>query len=291
MRTRIGLLAAAAALVIGAGPGTASPRGYQSVLFWLAWDGGKLQTIPWNAVTQVDLFSLSTCVKAGRPAGCTGAASLSTRFNSVGNVRSFVRTVHRHGKLALISIGGSDNPNWHYACRSSTVAAFARNLVRYMRSHGFDGIDLDIEEDAGTGKPAFTAGELRACTKAVHADAKAVRTARGGVPLVTSDVDPTTNFDIGKIERPYVDQFNAMSYGASGSALASQIGALERSSGIPASKITAGLDIGDYPPPKSDCAGTAAYASTHHLAGAMLWYGQADAPGYSCLQAIAAYVR
>lgn len=38
--------------------------------------------------------------------------------------------------------------------------------------------------------------------------------------LITSDVDPTTDFDIGELQNPYVDQFNAMSYGASGSALA-----------------------------------------------------------------------
>ncbi|HEX6491696.1 MAG TPA: glycosyl hydrolase family 18 protein [Gaiellaceae bacterium] len=271
---------------------SARPGGYQSVLFWLAWDGGRLQTITWNAVTQVDLFSLSTCVSRDKPASdCRGAASLSQQFNGVRNVRAFVREVHRHGKLALISIGGSTNPNWYYPCRPSTVVAFARNLVRYMKSKGFDGIDLDIEQDAGTGRPVLTAGDLAACTRTVYEDAKAVRTARGRRPLITSDVDPTTNFDIGRIQTAYIDQFNAMSYGASGTALASQIMALETQSHIPAWKITAGLDLGDYPPPKSDCAGTAGYAAAEHLAGVMLWYGQADAPSYPCLQALAPYVR
>jgi hypothetical protein len=267
-------------------------HGYQSVLFWLAWDGGHLKAIPWNAVTQVDLFSLSTCVVAGNPAtDCAGPTSLSTKFNGVSNVSAFVSTVHRHGKLAMISIGGSSNPNWYYPCSPSNVAAFAANLVSYMKSHRFDGVDLDIEQDAGTGSPALTASDLGACTRAVSDDAKAVRTVRGRTPLVTSDVDPTTNFDIGQIQNPYVDQFNAMSYGASGAALASQVTALERSSRIPAWKITAGLDIGDYPPPKSDCAGAARYAAAKHLAGAMLWFGQADAPSYACLHALAPYVR
>jgi hypothetical protein len=270
---------------------TGSHRGYQSVLFWLAWDGGTLDTIPWSAVTQVDLFSLSTCVRRHRPApDCAGPRSLSAKFNGVHDVRSFVSTVHRHGKLALISIGGSTNPNWFYPCNRANVSAFARNLVRYMRANRFDGIDLDIEQDAGSGKPALTAADLRACTRAVRRDAKAIKTARGGVPLITSDVDPTTNFDIGRIQNRYVDQFNAMSYGASGTALAGQIAALERNSRIPAAKITAGLDIGDYPQPTSDCPGTAGYAATHRLAGAMLWFGQADAPSYSCLQAIEPYV-
>ena len=192
-----------------------SPRRYQSVLFWLGWGGGSLKTIPWGAVTQVDLFSLSTCARKGRPAAdCTGPRSLSTKFNGVSNAGRFVLSVHRHHKLALISIGGSDNPDWYYPCNPSNVAAFARNLVRYMKSNGFDGIDLDIEQDAGTGNPMLTAADLRACTRTVYRDAKAIKTRRGTVPLITSDVDPTTDFDIGRIQKRYVDQFNAMSYGA-----------------------------------------------------------------------------
>jgi glycosyl hydrolase family 18 (putative chitinase) len=291
---RAGLLAALCLSIVAvtapAGAPATSHR-YQSVLFWLAWDGGKLSKIPWHDVTQVDLFSLATCVSSGHPfADCTGPTSLSEADNGVSHVRSFVRTVHAHHRLALISIGGSDNPDWYYPCSPSNVAAFASNLVHYMKSNGFDGIDLDVEQDAGTGSPVFTADDLRACAKAVHDDAKAVRTARGRVPLITSDVDPTTNFDIGKIEKPYVDQFNAMSYGAKGSALGAQIKALEQQSGIRPSKITAGLDIGDYPPPKSDCAGTARYAARHHLAGAMLWFGQARGAS-SCLRAIARRLR
>jgi GH18 family chitinase len=298
MSSFVALLGCACALA-GTQVGSASarrpaahPRPYESVLFWLAWDGGELKKIPWRATTQVNLFSLSTCVKAGDPAAdCTGPASLSAKFNGVSHVGSFVSTVHRHGKLAMISIGGSTNPNWYYPCGPSNVAAFATNLVRYMEANRFDGIDLDIEQDAGTGSPALTAADLRACTRAVHRVAKSVKTARGRTPLITSDVDPTTNFDIGRIQKPYVDRFNAMSYGARGSALASQITALETNSRIPASKITAGLDIGDYPPPKSDCAGTASYAAAKHLAGVMLWFGQADAPRYSCMHAIAVHLR
>ena len=175
---------AVAVVLASSSPGAASaPRRYQSVLFWVGWDGGKLSTIPWSAVTQVDLFSLSTCARKGRPAAdCTGPRSLSTKFNGLTTVGGFVRLVHRHHKLALISIGGSDNPDWYYPCNPSNVAAFARNLVRYMRSNGFDGIDLDIEQDAGTGTPRFTAADLRACTRAGHHDAKAIKTRRGTAP-------------------------------------------------------------------------------------------------------------
>jgi hypothetical protein len=267
-------------------------RRAQSVLFWLGWDGGKLRTIPWNAVTQVDLFSLATCVKAGDPApDCAGPTSLSQQFNGVTHPRSFVRTVHRHRKLAIVSTGGSTNPNWYYACDPSDVDGFAANLVAYMNSNGFDGIDLDIEQDAGTGNPALTADDLRTCTETVYRDAKATRTSRGRAPLITTDVDPTTNFDIGHLQAGYVDQFNAMSYGVHGSKLASEIKALETKSGIPRREITAGLDIGDYRTPASECGSAARLARRKHLAGTMLWYGQADAPKYPCLRAIAHNLR
>ncbi len=270
-------------------PGGGSVR--QSVVFWLAWDGGELAALPWSSLTQVDLFSLASCVGPGNPAAdCTGPSSLSAEFNGVLNVASFVHTVHEHGKLAMITIGGSTNPNWYYPCSPANVAAFAGNLVAYMQTNGFDGIDLDIEQDANTGAPSFTAADLEACSRSVYEDAKAVTTTQGGVPLITSDVDPTTDLDIGQIENPYVEQFNAMSYGATGAKLESQIMALETESGIPASKITAGIDIEDFPPPKSNCESTAQYAAANGLAGTMLWFGQADAPKYSCLGAIAPYL-
>ncbi len=271
---------------------SSSSSSFQSVVFWLAWDGGTLSSLPWDAVTQVDLFSLATCVSAGDPEpDCTGPTSISQEYNGVSNVSSFVNTVHQNGKLAIITIGGSTNPNWYYPCNSSDAATFAQNLVNYMQSNGFDGIDLDIEQDPTTGSPAFTTADLDACVEDIHNDADAVTTEEGHTPLITADVDPTTDFDIGADEAPYVDQFNAMSYGATGSTLATWIGNLESKSGIPASEITEGVDIDDYPATRSDCGSNASWAASNGLAGAMLWFGQADASSYECLDAVAPYVQ
>jgi Glycosyl hydrolases family 18 len=269
--------------------------GFQSVVFWLAWDGGTLSSLPWSAVTQVDMFSLASCVSSGDPEpDCSGPTSVDTEFNGVNNadVSGFVSTVHQNGALAIITIGGSTNPNWYYPCNGSNAATFAQNLVNYMQSNGFDGVDLDIEQDPTTGSPAFTSADLQACVEDVYNDAKAIKTQAGKTPLVTADVDPTTDYDIGQIEEPYIDQFNAMSYGATGSTLASQIHALETQSDIPASKITEGVDIDDDPSTRSDCGSNASWAASNGLAGAMLWYGQADAasPAWECLDAVGPYV-
>lgn len=256
------------------------------MLFWLAWDGGNVSTIPWNAVTQADLFSLATCTD-NVTSDCPTPSSLDESLNSVNQVdiAQFVSAAHQHNRKAIITVGGSTNPDWAYPCSPANVTAFAQNLVNYMRTKGFDGIDLDIEQDPNSGNPTFTAAELQACTQDVYDDAKATTTATGAVPLVTSDVDPTTNFDIGHIQNPYIDQFNAMSYAAIGSQLVSWITNLENNSGIPASKITAGIDVtGTH-----DCAGTASFAAASGLVGAMVWYGP-DAAANACLNAIAPYV-
>lgn len=92
------------------------------------------------------------------------------------------------------------NPNWSYPCSRSNVAVFASDLVSYVRSNRFDGIDLDIEQHAGTGSLVLTAADLRACTQAVYDDANAAKSAPAAKPLVTSDVDATTDSDIGRIQ-------------------------------------------------------------------------------------------
>ena len=211
-------------------------------MYWLGWDHDvALSSLNWSGVTQVDDFSLASC-DPGDPRsvadGCTDPAGVDPWFNTVGDPSSFVSTVHAHGKLAIITLGGSTNPNWHVPCQPANVAAFAHNVVKYMQSSGFDGIDLDVEQDPGIGNPPFTAADLKACAQQIYSDAKAVKTAAGKVPLVTSAVDPTTDLDIGRIENPYVDLFNAMSYASSVSAQEADIANLENQTGIPASKIT-----------------------------------------------------
>ena len=268
------------------------PHRYQSVLFWVGWDGGKLSTIPWSAVTQVDLFSLSHVREGkGRPAAdCTGPRSLSTKFNGLYRRPSgFVSMVHRHHKLALDLGGRLGQPGLVLTpCNPSNVAAFARNLVRYMRSNGFDGIDLDISRTQGRarhGSPQPTSELARGPATATRR-----RSRPAGAPFPDhlrrrSDDGLRHRADPEAVRRPVQrDELRRERR---------RIGRPDRrareESRIPAAKITAGLDIGDYPRP-SRTAGTAGYAATHRLAGAMLWFGQADAPSYSCLQAIARYV-
>jgi len=82
------------------------------------------------------------------------------------------------------------------------------------------------------------------------------------VPLATSDVDPTTQYDFGQIENPYVEQFNALSYGASGPKLESQINTPETRIGRLRIEDHRRHRHRDYPPPKSNCEITAGCATS-----------------------------
>jgi chitinase len=264
----------------------------QSVTYFLAWDPISLADLPWNAITQIDMFSLASCTDTVTTS-CPTPNSVNASLNSVSrnNLSQFVSTVHSHGRLAIITIGGSTNPDWGYACNPTDAPAFAQNLVNYAKSNGFDGVDLDIEQYPNTGQ--LTTAGLTDCASDVYGDAHAA-----GL-LVTADVgagylDPTS-----AAMAPYIDQANLMSYGESLSTIATNLARLEKNANIPASKIVIGMESqggGDgYPEP--DCGAIAQYANSvaAGTAGVQMWELQADASEppagtYPCLSAIAPYV-
>ena len=63
------------------------------------------------------------------------------------NVPVWVATVIRTGIKAIIAIGGAGNNNWPTACNNTNRAQFVSNLIGFATSNGFDGVDLDIEDE------------------------------------------------------------------------------------------------------------------------------------------------
>jgi chitinase len=190
----------------GTGPGTG-----QSVAFWLAWSGSIQESqIPWNAVTQVDLFSLTTTTDtSGCSSNCT---SLNTSQNGISrmNLSSWVSTIHNNGKLAIISIGGSTDQDWANACAPANLPGFTSKLVNYMVSNGFDGVDLDIESLSGSGSQLSL---WTACEQSIAQAAHSATTQAGAIPLVSTDVDQSwMDSAVSKFEQ-WPDQFNLMYYG------------------------------------------------------------------------------
>ena len=136
----------------------------------------------------------------------------------------WVSTVHQHGRLALITVGGISDQHWSTACNSTYRGAFVSNLVSYMVSNGFDGVDIDIEQnDWGSQQPPVAAWDT--CVQAISQAAHAARTQAGATPIVSTDIDQTwMDSDVAGFAT-YPDQFNLMGYSNScnNSCMAAQV--------------------------------------------------------------------
>jgi Glycosyl hydrolases family 18 len=241
----------------------ASAAGGQTVMsFDLGWS--PTRNMPWGALTQAILFSLQT----------QNGSGLSTANVGAVNVSKWVAAAHSHNVQAIISIGGVDDQNWQNACNSTNRAQFVSNLVDYAVSHGFDGIDLDIEDDLWSGqKPPVAA--MTTCIEAAASAAHAATSRSGKALLVTEDI--TTNW-MGPWAAPSqssIDQFNLMTYGDNLATLASDVLETHRQ-GLPYAKMTVGVDVDDNAEPSGGCTPYAAWARAHGLMGSFVWDATSD---------------
>lgn len=227
--------------------------------------------IPWNALTQVNLFALQT----------TAGSSLDTTGQGLGsvNVPQWVANVHAHHRLALITIGGIADQHWEIACNNTYRSAFVKNLITYMQANGFDGIDLDIEDNVWSAQGPPSAA-MTTCVEAIATAAHATTTAAGARPLISEDV--TTPW-MGSWVAPfqsYIDQFNLMTYGDTCANQCSTFVAdiqQTASQGVPKDKMVLGIDLIDSYPPPGDCGNIAHFAAQQGLAGVMVWDIHQDA--------------
>jgi hypothetical protein len=227
----------------------------------MAFDLGWLPdpTMAWNSLTQVVLFALET----------QNGPGLDTDLLVNVDASAWAGAARAHGVTPFISIGGVDDQNWHNACNNTNRAQFVQNLVAYAVSHGFAGIDLDIEDNVwaaqGPPSPAMTT-----CIQAAGAAAH-----QAGL-LVSADVVTNWQGPWFAPSQSYVDQFNLMTYGDDLAAMQADVAATV-SQGLPASKFVVGVDIIDYPsPPPGGCGQFSNYASQAGLMGAFLWAAEPD---------------
>jgi Glycosyl hydrolases family 18 len=265
---------------------TSNSRTGVSVGFDIAFD--LAAATPWNDITEDNLFAIQTT--AGSSLNTTGEGLSSV------NVPQWVANVHTHHRLALITIGGIADQHWEIACDDTYRSAFVTNLVNYMKSNGFDGIDLDIEDDTWSAQGPPSAA-MTTCVKAITTAAHATTTASGARPLISEDVTtPWMGSWIAPFQS-YVDQINLMTYGDTCanhcSTFASDI-QKTYSQGIPKAKMVLGIDLIDGYPAPGDCGNIANYASQQGFAGVMVWDIHEDAVlhngSFPCFDQLAPYV-
>ncbi|MBP9907029.1 MAG: hypothetical protein KBF66_15875, partial [Rhodoferax sp.] len=153
--------------------------------------------IDWNGLTHI--------IMARVLANADG--TLNTNFdwdptNGPALARDVASRAHAHGKKAILMLGGDDNGVAIRAAVADHRAAFIANLVAAMSDLGYDGIDLDWENNIDWDLFKLFAAELR------QAAPQAILTLPGGPLNMNYDtVEPRLVEVI-----THIDQFNLMSY-------------------------------------------------------------------------------
>ena len=275
------------------GGGGGGGGGLVSGAFDLGWDPVG-SSAPFTNMSQDFLFALQTE---------NGSGLDSSELSAVPSVPSWVAAVHAAHDLAIITIGGSSDQNWQYACSGTYQSAFVSNLINFMVSNGFDGVDIDMEDDAITAEVPPVA-LWTGCAEAIIDAAHAATTQAGRSPIVSEDV--ITNWE-GPWIQPYqstLDQINLMTYGDTCSSstscasfasdIADTVSQLCPSGGscdaTTQSKFVLGLDMNDYPGSEFSCGYAAGYAKAHGYRGAFDWDLVSDEGlgGFPCQTAIEA---
>ena len=228
--------------------------------------------MPWSSLTEANLFTIFT----------ENGPELDTHLVRNINLHAWVKAAHAHGVKPFISIGGAGNNNWSIACSNTNRAQFVQNLVGYATSHGFDGIDLDIEDGPWSAQDPPVA----AMTNCIQAISTAAHSA--GL-LLSADVVTNWQGPWYAPSRASVDQYNLMTYGDDPSRMRSDVAATIRQ-GLPASKFVIGIDVDDHSQPPGGCGQFASYVAQAGLMGAFVWTARADS-GNTCANSLAARFR
>jgi chitinase len=256
-------------------PGTAGRLGWSSAYMagWL--QPTNLETLPWTAITHLIHFSATN--------NTNGSLSFSNHTLTPQNMQAAVAAAHAHDKRILFAIGGAEDQNWNDVCTPAVRPVWIANVLGVVTQYGYDGVDLDVEQDWQY--PAHT--DYIGCFR----DMRLALDTISPRPLLTTPGDPDWQQDMISQIHQYVDQVNLMDYWRS--AAQAQAG-LDRYTalGVPKAKLGlgVGLDDGGYDATHTaDCAAKAQYAVANGYGGVMEWTITGPGAG-PCFAGIATYV-
>lgn len=132
---------AAVATLAAAGPAVRDARAMWVTAYYPAWRQGSLppDKIDYDAVTHLVHFAVIP-----RPDGGLEAA---TNMMTSANIAATVSAAHAAGKTILFTVGGqSSRQAFEAAMADDHRAAFVDAIVRFLRDHGYDGVDVDMED-------------------------------------------------------------------------------------------------------------------------------------------------
>lgn len=124
---------------------TVSPRGFWVSAYYAGWMQG-CKTSGHLSPREIDYSALTHIFHFAVVPNSNGSIDYSTKCISPENSYNLVTEAHFAGKKVLISVGGwLTEPLFLDATNDINRAKFITNLINFMISRGYDGIDIDWE--------------------------------------------------------------------------------------------------------------------------------------------------
>ena len=150
-----------------------------------------VSSIPWSKYTEVIHFSAST----------DGNGNVILHWLSQSEIEQIVAAGHQAGKKVVVCIqdNGSDPDAFSFSTAPGTINTFVSNIVSFMNNNGYDGVDLDWEQNIN-GAQYVQLLQL-------------LRTALGAGKILSAAMSNTSVMvSTAAAAYSYVDQFNVMCY-------------------------------------------------------------------------------
>jgi chitinase len=148
-----------------------------------------VSAIPWGSYTHLVYFAATT----------DGLGNVVPNWGASSEPAQFIAS-RPPGKKALLSIN-DNNGNWNAFWGSTapaTIQTFATNIAAYLAANGYDGVDIDWEQNINASQYAQLFQQLRVAMPS---------------GIITTDVNGTGgSLPAAAVAWPFIDQINIMCY-------------------------------------------------------------------------------
>lgn len=237
-------------------PATQTSRQYISFTSYPGWiqatiPPSKFNYKPWTVISDFGLWPTTT-----------GGIAVGD-MKSLSYIPPAVAAAHSAGKKIIMAVGEQGlGPVFASAASPRYQAAFITSITNYIAKYGFDGVDIDWEEDVPQNQASYVS---------LIKNLRSTFDREFPHPLyLSADVDTgQTPPNIVAQIAPYVNSLNMETFQNNG--VSSAVAYMN--AGIPASKLLMGIGVasGYYDINESRVAAKVKYVEQHGLAGTLFW--------------------
>jgi hypothetical protein len=213
---------------------------------------GKFDYTPWTIISDFGLWPTTT-----------GGIAVGD-MKSLSSIQPAVADAHKAGKTIIMAVGEQGlGLTFAAGASPSHRPRLIKSIVSYVSKYGFEGVDIDWEEDVPHNQADYVAlvrGLRSALSTAFPAKHEYL-----SADVDTGQIPP----DIAARIAPYVDSINMETFKNDG---LSSVAAYTRA-GIPASKLLLGIGVssGYYDVTEARVAAKVKYVEDHGLKGILFW--------------------